>query len=177
MVDFCRSFWKGQADIVALLVTALSGHAKGKLEVTPALIKAFNTTKQLILEQVLLLASPDPDAPHDICTDAFDLQLGVVIQQQGNTAAFFLQKPSTAQLKCPAINEEMPCIVEVLKEHRPVLWGAEIDVCIDHINLTCNTIASNWIMTWRMLCEELVLSFIVLRALTMLKLMHHLGSQ
>ena len=102
----------------------------------------------------MLLAFPDPDVPRDICTDASDLQLGAVIKQSNNTVAFFLRKSSTAQLKCPAIDEEMLCIVEALKECRSVLWGAKINICTGHINLAQNTIASNRMMTWRVLCEE-----------------------
>ena len=101
-----------------------------------------------------LLAFPDPDLPHDVCTDASDLQLGAVIKQRGTTVAFFSRKLSAAQIKCPAIDEEMLCIVEVLEECRPIPQGAEIHVCTDHVNLTRNAIASNRIMTWRMLCEE-----------------------
>ena len=62
----------------------------------------------------------DPNLPCDIHTDASDLQLGAVIEQQGNTVAFFSRKSLTARLKCPTIDEEMLCIVKVLKECRSI---------------------------------------------------------
>ena len=48
----------------------------------------------------------------------------------------------------------MLCVVEILKEHRTVLWGAKIDICMDHIDRTKNTIILNCFMTWRMPCKE-----------------------
>ena len=152
MVNFYRAFWKRHADIMAPL-TALSGRSKGKLVPTPELIAAFNKVKRVIGEQVLL-AFPDPNIPYDIYTDASDYQLGAVITQNKQPVAFFSRKLSSAQLKYPTIDKEMLCIVEVLKEYRSILWGATINVYTDHINLTTQTITSNRIMTWRMLCEE-----------------------
>ena len=134
-------------------LTALSGRSKGKLTPTPELVAAFNRVKQKISEKVLL-AYPDPNLPYDIETDASDKQLGAVIKQNNKTIAFFSRKLSTAQLKYPTIDKEMLCVVEVLKEYRPILWGAKINIYTDHINLTRQTISSNRIMTWRMLCEE-----------------------
>ena len=69
-------------------LTALSGRAKGELDATPALVKAFETIERLISEQGLL-AFPDPDVPCDVHTDASDLQLGAVIKQNRWTIAFF----------------------------------------------------------------------------------------
>lgn len=92
--------------------------------------------------------------PYDLYTDASDTQLGAVVMQNGKTVGFYSRKLTSAQLKCPAIDKEMLCIVEVLKECRSILWGASINVYTDHINLTRNAITSNRIMTWRMLCEE-----------------------
>ena len=152
MVNFYRSFWRRRAHIMAPL-TALSGRSKGKLQSTPTLIKAFDLVKKAIAQNVLL-AFPDPNIPYDIYTDASDYQLGAVIMQNKKTVAFFSRKLSTAQLKYPTIDKEMLCIVEVLKEYRSILWGAKINVYTDHINLTRQTITSNRIMTWRMLCEE-----------------------
>ena len=133
--------------------TASSGQSKGELEPTPQLTMAFNAIKRLVSENVLL-AFPDPNVLHDICTDASDLQLGAVIEQEGNTVAFFSCKLLKAQLKCPTIDEEVLCIAEALKECRSIPWGAKVDIHTDHIDLTRNTITSNRIVTWRMLCKE-----------------------
>ena len=152
MVNFYCAFWKQRADLMAPL-TALSGRSKGKLVQTPELLTAFNKVKSVIAENVLL-SFPDPNLQYDIETDASDLQLGAVIKQQGRTIAFFSRKLSSAQQKYPTIDKEMLCIVEVLKEYRPILWGAAIHIYTDHINLTRQNISSNRIMTWRMLCEE-----------------------
>ena len=114
MVNFCQSFWKGRADTMAPLAT-LSGWAKGKSQPTPELVSAFNAVKQLIAENVPL-AFPNPNVPFNIHTDASDLQSGAVIKQHNETIAFFSHKSSAAQLKCPAVDKEMLCIVEVPKE-------------------------------------------------------------
>ena len=98
-------------------VTALSGQTKGKSQPVPELVSAFDAIKRLIVENVLL-AFPDPKIPFDVHADASDLlRLGAVIEQQNVTAvAFFLQKLSSALLKCPAVDEEMFCIFDALKE-------------------------------------------------------------
>ena len=127
-------------------LTALSGQSKGELEPTPQLMTAFNAIKRLISENVPL-TFPHPNVPCDICADASDLQLEAAVKQQGNTVAFFSCKLSTAQLKHPTIDKEMLCVVEALKEHCSILWGAKVDICTDHIDLTCNTVASNRIVT------------------------------
>ena len=133
--------WKGCAVSMAPS-TALSGQSKGKLEQTPQLSKAFKAIKQIILENAPP-AFPDPNIPHDICADALDHQLGTAIKQHSDTIAFHSRKPSTAQLKCPTVDKEMLCAVEVLKEHRSIPWGAKVNVHTDHVDLTCSTIASN----------------------------------
>ena len=136
-------------------LTALSRRSKGKSLKTPQLQKAF------IAEEVLL-SVPESNIPFDVCTDASDLQLGAVIKQKNQRIAFFLQKLSSAQLKHPVTDKEMLSIVEVLKECHSASWGAQIDVCTDHVNLTQN----------RDCCvKNFCLSFIALKALTMLKLM------
>ena len=48
----------------------------------------------------------------------------------------------------------MLCIVKTLKEYRKILWGAQIYIHTDHMNLTSQNISSPCIMTWRMVCEE-----------------------
>ncbi len=133
-------------------LTALTKR-KGSIEPTPELVNTFNKIKKLIAERVLLVF-PDPNQPFHIYTDASDLQLGAVVMQNNEVVCFFSRKLSGAQLSYPTIDKEMLCIVEVLKEFRPMLWGAKIHVYTDHINLTRQTINSNRIMTWRMLCEE-----------------------
>ena len=152
MANFHQASWKGQADLVAPLTT-LSPRSKGKLATTPQLITAFDAIKRLVLENAPL-AFPDPNLPCDVHANTSDLQPGAAIKQQGNTIAFFSRKSSTAWLKCPATEKEVLCIVEALEECCSVLWGAKVSVCTDCVDLTCNTITSNRIVTQRMLCEE-----------------------
>ena len=105
------------------------------------------------------LAFPDPNLPFHIHTDASDKQLGAVMKQNGLPIAFFSRKLTAAQIKHPTVDEEMLCVVEVPKECRVISWGASINICTDHINLTRNAITSQRIMTWRMLCKEFLPAF------------------
>ena len=57
------------------------------------------------------------------------------ITQQNRPLAFFSRKLSPAQQKYSVTKQELPAIVETLKEFKGMLWGHELTVYTDHKNL------------------------------------------
>ena len=104
------------------------------------MIQAFDSIKKITAEEVSL-TFPDPVPPRGIFTDAFDTQLGAATAQAANgkcvATAFFSRKLPAPQLSHATLLKEMLCVVKILKEHQPILWGAKI--CI-HTGYTLVTL-------------------------------------
>jgi hypothetical protein len=81
------------------------------------------------------LAYPDYAKVFEIYTDASSKQLGAVITQDNRPIAFFSWKLSDAQRKHSVTKIELLAIVERLKEFKGMLWGQNIKVFTDHVNL------------------------------------------
>ena len=58
------------------------------------------------------------------------------------------------QRRYSIIEQEMPAIVEVLKEYRNFLLGAEIAIYADHKNLPANSSANDRVFRWKQKIEE-----------------------
>ena len=98
-------------------------------------------------------------------TDASDKQIGAVISQNGKPIAHFSRTLDSAQKNYTVTDKELLSIVEVLKEHRSILYGHTINVYTDHKNLThSNTqTVSQRIMQWRLVIEEFGVNLIYIK--------------
>ncbi len=69
---------------------------------------------------------------------------------------FFTRKLSGMQSKYTVTKLEFLAIVETLKEFNGMLWGQQINVYIDHKNLTQDGLGltSDRVTCWRILLEE-----------------------
>ncbi len=81
--------------------------------------------KRLVTEDVLL-RFPDHSKPFTIYIDASKYQIGATIKQNELPIAYFSRKLIPTQRRYSTIEQEMLAIVEVLKEYRNFLLGAEI---------------------------------------------------
>lgn len=117
--------------------------------------KAFDEMKRLVSRDILL-AYPRFDQPFEVYTDASKYQLGSVIVQLKKPLAFFSRKLSNAQKKYTTREQELLSVVETLKEFKNILFGYEVIVYTDHLNLTHETLlmSSDRVMRWRLLLEE-----------------------
>ena len=90
-----------------------------------------------------MLAYPDFNAPFEIHTDAYKLQIGAVIYQKGKPIALYYRKMNSAQQNYTTTEKELLSIVATLKEFRNILLGHQITVYTDHKNLTYKILIQN----------------------------------
>ena len=115
--------------------------------------KCFNAIKRVIGSEVLL-AYPDLNAPFEINTDAFKLQIGAAISQKGKPINLYSWKINSAQHNYTTTEKEILSIVTTLKEFRNILLGHQIMVYTDHKNLTYNFFNTGRVMRWNLILEE-----------------------
>ena len=89
-----------------------------------------------------------------MCTDASDHQLGAVIVQDDKPFAFCGGKLNSAQKNCATGEQELPSMVETVKEFRTLLWAQNLIVHTDHKNVICGNSSTDRITQWRSLLEE-----------------------
>ncbi len=117
--------------------------------------QAFDTIKSTIARDVVL-AYPNYEKQFEIYTDASSRQLGAVIVQDNRPISFFSRKLTETQRKYSVTELELLSIVETLNEFRGMLWGQDIKVFTDHLNLTRDALGltSDRVYRWMLLLEE-----------------------
>ena len=151
MVNYYRDMWQKRSHILAPL-TALSSK-KAPWKWTEQCQQAFDTIKRVISKETLL-AFPDFSKEFHVYTDASDYQLGAVIMQENKPIAFYSRKLNTAQKNYTTGEQELLSIVETLKEFRNILFGQNVTVHTDHLNLLYSKMPSARIVRWRLMLEE-----------------------
>ena len=103
-----------------------------------------------------MLAYPDYSQVFEIFTDASQTRLGAVITQSNRPLAFFSRKLSETQQRYSVTKIELLAIVETLKEFKGMLWGQQVKVFTDHMNLMRDALGltSDRVYRWRLLLEE-----------------------
>lgn len=142
MINFYRKFLPGAAQIQGPLNQALSGpKIKGTtpITMTPDIQKAFDACKINLLEATLI-SHPDPQAELALFTDASDVAIGAVLQQQINGSwqplGFFSRKLSSAQKKNSTYDRELLAIYEGIKYFRYMVEARTFKVFTDHKPIT-----------------------------------------
>ena len=109
-----------------------------------------------MIARYIVLAYPDFTKKFAIHTDAFKRQLGVVITQDNRPLAFFSRKLNDTQQRYNITELELLSIVKTLKDFKGMLFGQEIDIDTDHINLTQDTLGltPDRVFRWRLRIKE-----------------------
>ncbi|KAL5510935.1 hypothetical protein ACEPAG_4692 [Sanghuangporus baumii] len=145
--NFYRRFIKNYADTFTPIGDLIKKDRKFIWE--EAQDKAFNSIKKAF-ETEVALAMPKPDKPYTLETDASDVAIGAVLQQEDDQGELrplgFMSKTLTStQRNYPTHDKEMLAIMEALKHWRHLLEGTKEPVTIrsNHANLRYFMTAQN----------------------------------
>ena len=166
MIQYYRDIWAKRSEMLAPLTdlvgkcgqtktTKAKGTKKAPWHWSEVHQKAFDDAKATIAKEVVL-AYPDYSKVFEIYTDASSKQLGSVITQDNRPLAFFSRKLSDTQQRYSVTEIELLAIVETLKEFKGMLWGQQVKVYTDHLNLMRDALGltSDRVYRWRLLLEE-----------------------
>ncbi len=166
MFQYYRDMWARCSETLAPLTdlvgkcgetktTRMNKTKKRPWQWDPIHQQVFDNVKAAIANKTVL-AYPDFFKPFEIYTDASSTQLGAMITQDNRPIAFFSRKLSKMQQKYSVTEIELLTIVETLKEFKGGLWGQDIKIYTDHINLTRDALGltSDRVYHWQLLLEE-----------------------
>jgi len=151
LINYYKDMWPRRAHILAPLTNLCS--VKTKFVWKDEHESAFQQMKRLVTEDVML-RFPDHGIPFDIYTDASMVQIGATIKQKNLPVAYFSKKLTPTQRRYSTIEQEMLAIVEVLKEYRNFLLGANITIYTDYKNLLADATTNNRVFTWKKKIKE-----------------------
>ena len=133
MINFYRDMWQKRSELLAPLTALTCKNIK--YEWKDKHQKCFDAIKRVIGREVLL-AHLDFNAPFEIHTDAYKLQIGAVTSQQFNPIAFYSRKINSYQQNYKTTEKVILSVVASIKEFRNILLGHQITVFIDHKDIT-----------------------------------------
>ena len=151
LVNYYKDMWPRRAHIIAPLTNLCSSKTKFKWNEEHE--SAFQQMKRLVTEDVLL-RFPNHSVPFEIFTDASKVQIGATVKQNKLPIAYFSKKLSPMQRRYSTIEQEMLAIVEVLKEYRIFLLGADITIYTDHKNLLATSTVNDRVFRWKQKIQE-----------------------
>lgn len=142
MINFYHRNVPHAAETQAVLNSLFTESRKGdKREIvwTDALIEAFEKTKRDFANAAMLV-HPRSGALLRVVTDASDLAMGAVLEQENKgywePLAFFSRKFTPAQSRYSAYDRELTAIFEAIKYFRFFLEGSNFYILTDHKPLT-----------------------------------------
>ena len=102
----------------------------------------------------VFIAYLDFNAPFEIHTDKYKLQISAVISQKDNQIDFYSRNMNSSQQNYTTTEKELLFIVASLKEFRNILLGQPIKVYTDHKNITYKNLNTECVMRWRLIIKE-----------------------
>ena len=120
MINFYRDMWQKCSELLSPWTALTSKNVKYDWKDEHQ--KCFDAIKRVIGRE-LMLAYPDFNAPFEINTDAYKIQIGAVISQKGKPIAFYSQNMNSFQQNYTTTEKELLSIVATLKEFRNIILG------------------------------------------------------
>jgi hypothetical protein len=130
--DPWRAWIKGYWSLAQPLRQAARG--RGPLAATPEMLAAIDLLKTRVATSVHL-AIPDMSRDFDMTTDASELGLGVIVEQDAKVISYWGRPLNRAEAVRPAYDREWLCIIEGLEHAETITGGARIHVNSDHETL------------------------------------------
>ncbi len=124
MASYFRKFLQGLAHSAAPLTKLMSGSKGARVVWTPERDAAFNAIRDALASPPTL-AMADPSKPYVVTTDASDVGIGAVLEQEGRPVAFESRTLSPAERNYSATDREMLAVVHALRVWRCYLEGAK----------------------------------------------------
>ena len=140
MVNFYRDMWRRRSQLLAPLTDLVSKTKPFKWGEKEQ--QSFEEIKRVISKETLL-TFPDFTKEFHVYTDASKIQLGAVIMQEGKPLAFYSRKLNKAQRNYTVGEQELLSIVETLKEFRNILFGQNLIIHTDHMNILYGKLSNN----------------------------------
>ncbi|GBN94563.1 Transposon Ty3-I Gag-Pol polyprotein [Araneus ventricosus] len=138
IVNFYHRFIKNASAVQAPLfdlVKSKKRRDKSRIEWNESTLQTFEDCKQA-LSNAALLAFYDPSASLSLYTDASDIAIGAVLQQnsgrQSEPLAFFSRKLSDSEKNYSTFDRELLAIYSAIRHFRHMLEGREFTVFTDH---------------------------------------------
>jgi hypothetical protein len=143
VINFYRRFIPSAAKILRPLTDVLRGNPaqSGRLEWTPVVAAAFQTTKDALCHTVKLV-HPSPGAEISLMVDASNERVRVALQQRTASTApwqplgFFSKKLEPAQSRYSAFDRELWACFAGIRHFRHMLEGRRFVILTDHKPLT-----------------------------------------
>ena len=121
------------SNIAAPLTDLLKGckTKKQKVQVTGKALEAFHALKKLASKApVLKIASKNK--PFKVITDASNIAIGAILQQDGRPVAYLGKKLDSAQRNYSVYDKELRAVISALKHWKHFLYGRDFVVKTDH---------------------------------------------
>ena len=141
LVNFYRSFLPHAADLLHPLTQLLGSSKEGTKAViwTDKAREAFDATKEA-LASATLSTHPQPNPELAIMTDASDVAVGAVLQQQvadqWHPISYFSKKLKPAEVRYSTFDCELLAVYLSIRHFRYMVEGREFCVYTDHKPLT-----------------------------------------
>ena len=163
---YYRKFIRSYAQIVKPLTVHLQGEnaqvnskqsKNVKIDLDELAKNAFEEIK-IKLQECIVLFQPDYDKPFDLITDASNVAIGAVLEQNKQPIIFISRTLSKAEQSLATNEKELLAIVWALQSLRNYLYGiADVTVYTDHQPLTFSVSDKNpnlKIKRWQAFVEE-----------------------
>lgn len=134
VTNYYRKFIKDYAKIAKPLTKVLKKGEKIDCE-NYQYVEAFNKLKEIITNAPVL-AYPDFDKQFHINTDASNVAIGAVLQQDQHLISCFSRTLNSAEQNYSTIEKELLAVVEACKHFRPYIYGRRFVIETDHKPLT-----------------------------------------
>lgn len=134
MAGFYRRFIRNFSSIMAPLYDLLKGSTPWRWGREEDF--AFQTIKNKLCDEPVVLTLPDVSRPFEVATDASDVGLGALLSQDGRVVEYASRKLNAAEKNYSTTDRELLAVVWALEKWRQYLFSQAVVVYTDHRPIT-----------------------------------------